>query len=83
MNSITPQLEEMRKRKGERLKQFLEVMEQIRNISVEVMPTEYNPSRHVDESDLSIRKLEDLYRQLESLQKEKVGTELLSCHSLC
>ncbi|XP_042457133.1 65-kDa microtubule-associated protein 3-like isoform X1 [Zingiber officinale] len=71
LNSITPQLEEMRKRKGERLKQFLEVMEQIRNISVEVMPSEYSPSRHVDESDLSIRKLEELYRQLESLQKEK------------
>ncbi|XP_042462409.1 65-kDa microtubule-associated protein 3-like isoform X1 [Zingiber officinale] len=71
LNSIAPQLEEMRKRKGERLKQFLEVMEQIRNISVEVMPTEYIPSRHVDESDLSIRKLEELYRQLESLQKEK------------
>lgn len=65
------------------MKQFLEVMEQIRKITVEVMPAEYNPSRHFDESDLSIRKLEELYRQLESLQKEKVGTEPLSCYTFC
>ncbi|XP_042431739.1 65-kDa microtubule-associated protein 3-like isoform X4 [Zingiber officinale] len=72
LNSITPQLEEMRKRKGERLIQFSEVKQQIRNISVEIMATEYHPSRHVvDESDLSIRKLEELCRYLESLQKEK------------
>ncbi|KAG6476489.1 hypothetical protein ZIOFF_065731 [Zingiber officinale] len=72
LKSITPQLEEMRKRKGERLNQFSEVEQQIRNISVEIMATEYNPSRHVvDESDLSIRKLEELCRYLESLQKEK------------
>ncbi|XP_074565732.1 65-kDa microtubule-associated protein 3-like [Curcuma longa] len=72
LKSITPQLEEMRKRKGERLNQFSEVMQQIRKISVEIMATEYNPSRHVvDESDLSIRKLEELCRFLESLQKEK------------
>ncbi|XP_042431741.1 65-kDa microtubule-associated protein 3-like isoform X5 [Zingiber officinale] len=62
----------MRKRKGERLIQFSEVKQQIRNISVEIMATEYHPSRHVvDESDLSIRKLEELCRYLESLQKEK------------
>lgn len=68
----------MRKRKGERLNQFSEVMQQIRKISVEIMATEYNPSRHVvDESDLSIRKLEELCRFLESLQKEKVGN---TCH---
>lgn len=73
LKSIGPQLEEMRKRKVERWNQFLEVIEQIRKISFEITSSEGNQSKlAVDESDLSARRLEDLYRQLESLQKEKV-----------
>lgn len=73
LKSIGPQLEEMQKRKVERWNQFLEVMEHIRKISVEITSSEGNQSKlAVDESDLSARRLEDLYRQLESLQKEKV-----------
>ncbi|WOL05921.1 65-kDa microtubule-associated protein 3-like [Canna indica] len=72
LKSIAPQLDEMRKKKEERLHQFLEVIKQIRKISLDISPTDCNPSKlAVDESDLSTKKLEDLYRQLESLQKEK------------
>lgn len=65
----------MRKRKSERRKQFLDVLEEIQNISNEIqVSTEYNASTTVDETDLSLRKLEELHRQLHALQKEKVGT---------
>ncbi|URE07528.1 calcium-binding protein [Musa troglodytarum] len=90
LKSIGPQLEEMRKRKVERWNQFLEVIEQIRKISVEITSSEGNQSKlAVDESDLSARKLEDLYRQLESLQKEKsdrlkqVMEHLSTLNALC
>ncbi|PKU79993.1 65-kDa microtubule-associated protein 3-like [Dendrobium catenatum] len=72
LKATTPQLEEMRKRKNDRLSQFLQVLEQIRKISSEVLPdvqTKYK--MNVDESDLSTRKLEELQRELEALQKEK------------
>ncbi|CAL9175943.1 65-kDa microtubule-associated protein 3-like isoform X1 [Musa acuminata AAA Group] len=65
-------LEEMHKRKSERLNQFLEVLDQIQKISTEICPTEYDPSKFaIDGSDLSVRILEDLQTQLQSLQKEK------------
>ncbi|CAL9100732.1 unnamed protein product, partial [Musa acuminata var. zebrina] len=90
LKSIGPQLEEMRKRKVERWNQFLEVIEQIRKISFEITSSEGNQSKlAVDESDLSARRLEDLYRQLESLQKEKsdrlkqVMEHLSTLNALC
>lgn len=49
-------------------------MEQLRSISIEIMPTECSPSKlAVDESDLSTRKLREMCSQLELLQKQKVG----------
>ena len=75
LKKILPQLEEMRKRKFDRRKQFLDVLEEIRNISNEIQGSaEHIPSNAVDETDLSLRKLEELHRQLHALQKEKVGT---------
>ncbi|XP_020105633.1 65-kDa microtubule-associated protein 3-like [Ananas comosus] len=72
LKAITPQLEEMQKRKTERWNQFLEVIEQIRKITFEIGPTDYTPAKLVvDESDLSTRKLEELHKQLQCLQKEK------------
>lgn len=71
--AINPQLEEMRKRKSVRLKQFLQIMEQIRKISSEIHPNgQALPRIVVDESDLSTRKFEEFQRQLEALQTEKV-----------
>ncbi len=65
----------MRKRKSDRRNQFLDVLEQIQEISNEIYggSTGYISSKIVeDESDLSLRKLEELHRQLHDLQKEKV-----------
>ncbi|OAY69667.1 65-kDa microtubule-associated protein 3, partial [Ananas comosus] len=90
LNAITPQLEEMQKRKMERWNQFLEVIEQIRKITLEIRPTDYTPAKFVvDESDLSTRKLEELHKQLQCLQKEKsdrlkkVMDHLKSLNLLC
>ncbi|WJX12591.1 hypothetical protein P8452_03076 [Trifolium repens] len=86
---ILPYLEEMKKQKFERRNQFIEVQEQIQNISIEIYgPKEYVPSI-VDETDLSLRKLEDLHRQLNALQSEKsdrlkkVQEHLYTLNSLC
>lgn len=74
LRRILPQVEEMRKRKSDRRNQFLDVLEQIQEISNEIHgSTEYMSSKIVvDENDLSLRKLEELHRQLHDLQKEKV-----------
>lgn len=68
----------MKKQKLERRNQFTEVQEQIQSLSMEIYgPKEYGPSV-VDETDLSLRKLEDLHRQLNALQSEKVNNSPLS-----
>ncbi|KAK8938306.1 65-kDa microtubule-associated protein 3 [Platanthera guangdongensis] len=72
LNIATLQLEEMRKRKSDRLSQFLHVMNQIRKISAEIQPDGQDQNTvNIDESDLSIRKLEEFQRHLEELKKEK------------
>lgn len=74
LRRILPQVEEMRKRKSDRRNQFLEVQGQIQEISNEIYgSSEYMTSKMVvDDSDLSLRKLEELHRKLHELQKEKV-----------
>lgn len=63
--------------KSERRNQFIEVQEQIQSLSIEIYgPIEYIPAT-VDETDLSLRKLEELHRQLNALQTEKVN--ILPC----
>lgn len=79
---ILPELEEMQKRKYERRKQFIDVQEQIQSISNEIYGPGENVSFIVDETDLSLRKLEELHRQLHTLQKEKVN-DLLFSLSMC
>lgn len=91
LRAILPQLEEMRKRKSERRHQFIEVQEQIQKISNEIDAyAECMSSKpDVDESDLSVRRLEELHRQLQMLQKEKsdrlimVMENLHTLNSLC
>ncbi|KAK1256766.1 65-kDa microtubule-associated protein 3 [Acorus gramineus] len=90
LNAIVPQLEEMRKRKSDRSRQFLEVLEHIQKLSAEIAPVNYNPSMIVvDDSDLSVRRLEELQKQLQALQKEKADRlnkvlgHLSSLNSLC
>lgn len=74
LRAIVPQVEEMRKRRNDRLNQFKEVLEQIQKISKEIFgPGDYKPSNFVvDETDLSMRKLDELHGHLLVLQKEKV-----------
>ena len=73
LNAIIPYLEDMRTKKVERWNQFVHVLEEIKKISSEIRPSDFLPFKTpVDQSDLSLRKLEELTKELESLQKEKV-----------
>ncbi|GAB2271558.1 hypothetical protein Dimus_006391 [Dionaea muscipula] len=91
LNAIIPRLEEMRKRKIARKKQFGEVMEQIREISNEMYrsPDGALDDRTLDENDLSLTRLEELHTRLHSLQKQKsdrlkqVLDHLKTLSSLC
>lgn len=73
LRTILPQLEEMRKRKLDRRNQFFEVLEQIQKIRNEIYRSDKftTISTYVDETDLFIRKLEEVHRELQALQKEK------------
>eukprot|EP00252_Welwitschia_mirabilis_P026747 TRINITY_DN8885_c0_g1_i2.p1 TRINITY_DN8885_c0_g1~~TRINITY_DN8885_c0_g1_i2.p1 ORF type:complete len:601 (-),score=177.88 TRINITY_DN8885_c0_g1_i2:368-2170(-) len=73
---ITPQLEEMRLRKDERLKQLAEIKAQIQKISREIVGYSEQDdllpaSRNKEENDFSLRKLEEYQAHLQLLQKEK------------
>ncbi|KAK8559444.1 hypothetical protein V6N13_026867 [Hibiscus sabdariffa] len=89
LRKILPQLEEMKKRKIERSNQFVEVSKQIQVITNEIYESAKSTEIVVDESDLSLRKLEELLRQLNELQKEKnvrlkqVEDNLSMLNSLC
>ncbi|KAK1305744.1 65-kDa microtubule-associated protein 3 [Acorus calamus] len=90
LKAIVPQLEEMRKRKSDRRIQFLEVLEKIQKASVEIGSVDVNMSMMVvDETDLSLKRLEELQKQLQALQKEKadrlnkVLERLSTLNSLC
>ncbi|KAL1222213.1 65-kDa microtubule-associated protein 3 [Cardamine amara subsp. amara] len=63
----------MQKRKIERRNQFVVVLEEIDSITNDIKGQgEYVTSRLlIDETDLSMRKLEELHGQLQALQKEK------------
>ncbi|KAK4358470.1 hypothetical protein RND71_020699 [Anisodus tanguticus] len=88
LRAILPELEEMRKRKSDRKNQFVEVMKQIQKIKNEIYRSTL-VSLIVDESDLSLRKLEELHTELHALQKEKserlkqVLDHLGTLNSLC
>ncbi|CAO2183230.1 unnamed protein product [Urochloa humidicola] len=90
LDAIVPYLEEMRKKKVERWNQFVDVIDQIKKVSSEIRPADFVPFKvPVDQSDLSLRKLEELTKELQSLQKEKsdrlkqVMEHLNTLHSLC
>lgn len=75
LKAILPQVEEMRKRKIDRKNQFLEVLEHIQNLKFEIHRPIGNTScsTMLNETDLSLRKLEELHRELQALQTEKVN----------
>lgn len=78
LRTILPELNEMRSRKSDRKKQFIEVTKQIQKIRDEIFRPSGCSSTTVvvDESDLSLRKLEELHAELQALQKEKVSIML-------
>ncbi|KAE9612054.1 hypothetical protein Lal_00022212 [Lupinus albus] len=86
---IRPQLEEMQKKKSERRNQFIEVQDQIQIISTEIYGSREHTLAIVDETDLSLRKLEELHRQMHALHTEKsarlkkVQEHLYTLDSLC
>nr|GMD62052.1 65-kDa microtubule-associated protein 3-like [Ipomoea batatas] len=91
LQAIMPLLEEMKKRKLERKHQFSEVLDQIDSVLKELSKSrkELQHMIALDESDLSLRRLEDMKTHLLSLQKEKsdrlkqVLDHLESLNSLC
>ncbi|KAK4341876.1 hypothetical protein RND71_037692 [Anisodus tanguticus] len=70
--AIAPTLEKLWKQKEDRIKEFFDVQSQIQKISSEIAGTsEQVESLTVDESDLSVKKLDEFNTQLQELQKEK------------
>lgn len=90
---IDPILEDLRAEKKERIKQFENIISQIKKIKAEISgqlrQIDLSTSVKVDEHDLSIRKLNDYQTQLRNLQKEKserldkVLEHVNEIHSLC
>ncbi|XP_057798404.1 65-kDa microtubule-associated protein 3 [Salvia miltiorrhiza] len=72
LRAILPQIEEMRKRKSDRKSQFIEVNGEIQSIKNEIYGGGYaSKDAAVNETDLSLRKLEELHIELQALQNEK------------
>ncbi|XP_009789952.1 65-kDa microtubule-associated protein 3 [Nicotiana sylvestris] len=91
LKAIKPKLEEMKKRKRERMDQFAAVVDQIQCISKELC-VHFQGNKQmsvIDENDLSVRRLEEMKNYLIALQKEKsdrlklVLDHLTSINSLC
>lgn len=82
---MTPLLDELKIKKAERLKQFLDIRSQIDKMSGEIMRYSHSNDTptspiSVEEHDLSLRKLSEYQTQLRALQKEKVCIRII-CRS--
>lgn len=76
--AIAPALEKLWKLKEERIKEFSDVQSQIQKICAEIVgDSKHSESPSVDETDLSLKKLEEFHAQLQDLQKEKVRSFIL------
>ncbi|MBA0792253.1 hypothetical protein Gohar_016769 [Gossypium harknessii] len=89
--AIAPALEQLLKQKEERVKEFSDVQSQIQKICGEIAgnASEQTGAPAVDESDLSLKKLNEYQVKLQELQKEKsdrlhkVLEFVSSVHDLC
>lgn len=75
--SVTPVVEDLRKKKEERIKQLADIRAQIERISGEISEYGYanngaSSGLSLDEEDLSLRRLSEYQTCLRTLQKEKV-----------
>lgn len=83
METIKPLLEDLRLKKEERIKDFLDVQSQIVRICEEIaghIHQESSACPQVDERDLTLKRLGELKCQLHELQQDKVIIFL--CHIL-
>ncbi|KAL1815321.1 hypothetical protein ACET3Z_017895 [Daucus carota] len=72
LSAVAPALEQLWKQKDKRIKEFSKIQSQIQTIYGEIAGTaEHVGNPAVDESDLSLTKLEELRAQLQELQNEK------------
>lgn len=73
LEAIAPALEKLWKQKEERVREFSDVQSQIQKICGEIAPniSEQNGPPAVDESDLSLKRLDEYQAKLQELQKEK------------
>ncbi|KAL4283223.1 hypothetical protein GQ457_16G024830 [Hibiscus cannabinus] len=73
LGKILPLVEEVKKRKMERINHFTDVLDQIQVIRNGISGSMESVSSEtlIDETDLSLMKLEELHRELHELQKEK------------
>ncbi|OAE19670.1 hypothetical protein AXG93_1847s1320 [Marchantia polymorpha subsp. ruderalis] len=71
--AVAPQLEELRAKKEERARQFVEVKTQIQKIIGEISgtPVTDTASLNTVDADLTLRRLDEYHAQLQTLQKEK------------
>ncbi|WZZ12427.1 hypothetical protein YC2023_105516 [Brassica napus] len=92
LGKILLKLEDMEKRKSERKNQFIQVIEDIKCVRDEIngeSDETCSSDFPVDESDLSLRKLEELHRELYTLQEQKrnrmkqIQDHLRTLESLC
>ncbi|CAI0553070.1 unnamed protein product [Linum tenue] len=92
--SVTPLVEDLRKKKEERMKQFDDIRAQIEKIGGEIsgysnLNDSLMSNKSLDEHDLSLRRLNEYQIHLRSLQKEKSDrlNKVFECvnevHSLC
>lgn len=88
--AISPALEQLRKKKKDRVKEFVDVQSQIQKICNEIDgDDEQLVSPAVDETDLSLKKLDEFQTQLKELQEEKsdrlhrVLNFVSTVHDLC
>ncbi|KAH7316250.1 hypothetical protein KP509_21G085200 [Ceratopteris richardii] len=91
--AVHPQLEHLRKKKSDRLKQFADVKDQIQSIIIEIAGSSQIGEAAVFvttvEQDLSVERLEEYHTHLQALQNEKaerlqrVNTYLKTIHELC
>ncbi|CAA7025336.1 unnamed protein product [Microthlaspi erraticum] len=71
LSAIAPALEQLWQQKEERVREFSEVQSQIQKICEEIAGGLSNGPHVVDESDLSLKRLDDYHIKLQELQKEK------------
>ncbi|KAJ0987559.1 hypothetical protein J5N97_005915 [Dioscorea zingiberensis] len=87
---VSPLLEDLRIKKEERMKQFANVLSEMKKLSAEIEEhNSHNDNFRLDEHDLSLRKLNEFQEQLQAIQKEKsdrlckVLEYVNEVHSLC